>query len=198
MIALERLPPGQRTAARELARELARAGITPWLGGPFGLGVGLIEPAPRRILGLYDSRHQPLLPFTVLHRMAALPLEYLGYVLEYRDVRRGLPAGDLGARYAGIVTWFAATLAHPLDYAAWLERQIDRGLRVAIFGSLGAAPAPPCWPGWAWSSERRPLVPPVAIAAARRPHRPRGASPLPLAARPAPLVGAGRRRTARR
>ncbi len=164
VIALERLAPGQRTAARELARELARVGITPWLGGPFGLGVGLIEPTPRRILGLYDSRHQPLLPFTVLHRMAALPLEYLGYVLEYRDVRGGLPSGDLGARYAGIVTWFATSLPHPLDYAAWLEQQIDRGLRVAIFGSLGAAPRPALLARLGLASERRPLVPPVVVA----------------------------------
>jgi polysaccharide biosynthesis protein PelA len=165
VIALERLRPGQRALARELARELARAGIVPWLTtGPFGLGVGLVEPMPRRILGLYDSAHEPLLPFTPLHRMVALPLEYLGYVLEYWDVRRGLPGGDLAVRYAGVVTWFGGPLPHPLDYAQWLERQIDRGVRVAVFGNLGASPRPQLLSRLGLASERRPLVPPVSVA----------------------------------
>jgi polysaccharide biosynthesis protein PelA len=166
VIALERMRPNQRPFARELARELARAGITPWLStGALGLGVGLVEAIPRRVLGLYDSANEVLLPYTVLHRMAALPLEYLGYVLEYRDVRRGLPEGDLGARYAGIVTWFAGTLPQPLDYARWLETQIDRGVRVAILGSLGAAPRPALLERLGLASDRRPLVPPVIVAA---------------------------------
>ncbi len=164
VVALERLRPGQRVAARELARELARGGLVPWVTtGPHGLGVGLVEPAPRRILGLYDSTTQPFLPFTTLHRMLALPLEYLGYVLEYRDARQGLPAGDLAARYAGVVSWFAGPLAGSLEYAEWLERQIDSGVRVAIFGNLGAAAKPSLLERLGLSSERRTLVPPVTI-----------------------------------
>ena len=165
VIALERLRPSQRSLARDLARELARVGITPWLTtGTFGFGVGLVEPMPRRILGLYDSGNQVQLPFTPLHRMAAMPLEYLGYALEYWDVRRGLPGGDLAARYAGIVTWFGGALPQPLDYAEWLERQLDRGVRVAILGSLGAAPRPGLLARLGLASDRRPLVPPVRIA----------------------------------
>ena len=164
VVALERLRASQRPAARELARELARAGVVPWVStGAHGLGVGLIEPQPRRILGLYDSTTQPFLPFTTLHRMVALPLEYFGYVLEYRDARKGLPGGDLAGRYAGVVSWFAGPLARSLEYADWLERQIDSGVRVAIFGSLGAAARPSLLHRLGLASDRRPLVPPVTI-----------------------------------
>ena len=55
---------------------------------------------------------------------------------------RPLPAGDLAARYAGIVTWFTDDdLPGPDRFEKWLSRQLDDGLKVAIFDHLGFAPS---------------------------------------------------------
>lgn len=138
VVVVERAP--DRAAARARAARLADAGVTPWVlvGGADRLGVGAVEPVPRRILALYDGAEEDYLPFVLVHRMAAVPLEHLGYAVDYADARGELPAGDLAARYAGVVTWFTDDeLAHADRYQAWLARQLDAGVRVAVLGQLG-------------------------------------------------------------
>ena len=66
------------------------------------------EWVPRRILALYDGEEEPDLPYTMVHRLAAVPLEYLGYVVDYHDVNSGrcppaicrpaTPASSAGSR----------------------------------------------------------------------------------------------------
>ena len=94
---------------------------------------------PRRLLLLYDGAEFPRLADAPVHRYAALPLEYLGYALDYRDVRQGLPADSPGLRYAGVVTWFTADLPNELGYSTWLTRTIDSGIPVVGLGKLGTS-----------------------------------------------------------
>ena len=164
VIAVESLAKERRPEARVLAQTLAVAHIIPWIEiAGARIGVGLIEPMPRRVLGLYNNAEDDFLPLSRLHFRAALPLEYLGYDLEYRDVKQGLPEGDLRDRYAGIVTWFNGPLTYPLDYSTWLVRQIDAGLRVAILGSLGASPTPALLQRLGVTASRRALVGPAML-----------------------------------
>jgi polysaccharide biosynthesis protein PelA len=144
VIDVESVPAGRRAQARELAQTLAHAGVVPWvrIGGDDGVGLGAIEPVPRRILVVRDGAEEPNLAFTVAHRLLALPLEYLGYVVDYADARGPLPGGNLAARYAAVATWFTDDDLPAADrYEKWLSRQLDSGLKVAIFDHLGFRPS---------------------------------------------------------
>jgi hypothetical protein len=164
VIVVERMASDRRAEATVLAQTLAVARVIPWIEmGDSRLGVGLVQPTPRRLLGLYNNADDDFLPFSLLHRMAALPLEYLGYAIEYRDIKQGLPQGDLSDRYAGIVTWFTAPLNYPLDYSNWLVQQIDRGMRVAMMGIIGASPTPALLQRLGVTAGRRALVGPATL-----------------------------------
>ncbi len=144
VVAVDYLPPARRELARDAARSIESLGFVPWIATPAldVLGVGSIEVVPRRVLFLRDGAENQSLAQSPLHRLAALPAEHLGFVPEYVDVRKGLPAGVLAGRYAGIVTWFLNDdLPGEIGYPEWLLRQIDAGLRVAVFGRLGFAPS---------------------------------------------------------
>jgi hypothetical protein len=95
--------------ARATARRISDLGFTPWVANP-GLdilGVGTLEIFPRRVLALYDGQEHPDgLHQADVHKLLAMPLEYLGYAIDYLDVNAGLPGNLLTGQYAGIVTWF--------------------------------------------------------------------------------------------
>lgn len=135
-------PPGSRALARKIASDIRELGFVPWVtsGDLTGVGLGAIEPMPRRVLMLYDGKvENSALRISTIHRYAAMPLNYLGYVPEYRDIAKdGLPETSLPGRYAGIVTWFHSTetTAGPA-YAAWLLNQVVDGVPVAILGHFG-------------------------------------------------------------
>ncbi len=141
-VVIERVPNHQREQARGIARTLAERGFVPWVqvGGKM-LGVGLKEWIPRRILALYDGEEEADLPYTMVHRLATVPLEHLGYAVDYHDVNSGpLPAGDLSARYAGIVSWFSDDeMAKPRAYEGFLMEQLSRGMKIAMLGRPGFA-----------------------------------------------------------
>ncbi len=139
---IDYLPPQQRDLARQTARRIADLGFTPWIANPAldYMGVGAVEVMPRRILVLYDGQEQDL-AYSAAHRFLAMPLEHLGYAVDYRDVRDALPEYVLTGRYAGIATWFTDDeLPESRRYRGWLLRQIDEGMKVAIFGHPGFSP----------------------------------------------------------
>ena len=143
-IAIEYAPPGERELARDTARRVAALGFTPWVtSGDLGqLGVGAIEVMPRKVLMLYDSRGSELnLYQDRVHALATMPLNHLGYTVDYADINAPLPAGPLVGRYAGIVTWFAAEpQANAKALSEWLARQRRDGVRIAMFGTFPFAP----------------------------------------------------------
>ncbi|HSS37139.1 MAG TPA: hypothetical protein VLT58_00075, partial [Polyangia bacterium] len=142
VIDIETVPAGHRAQARQLAEKLAHAGLVPWVRIGDGLGLGAVEAVPRRILVVQDGAEEPNLASTIAHRLLAVPLEYLGYVVDYADARGALPAGDLTARYAAVATWFTDDDLPGGDrYEKWLAHQIDSGLKVAIFDHLGFRPS---------------------------------------------------------
>jgi hypothetical protein len=139
-IGIDYLPPGDRQLARETANQISSLGIIPWIADHEleSLGVGAVEVMPRRILGLYDGSEAADPVFTQLHRLAAMPLNYLGYTLELHDLRTPLPATILTGRYAGIVVWPNSNIsgiAQHLD--KWLLKRIGEGMRVLFLGEFG-------------------------------------------------------------
>lgn len=74
-----------------------------------------------------------------VHTWAQMPLNWLGLMVEYHDVDRGLPDERTMTRYRGVVTWFQTEeIDAPLDYLRWLGAQMRAGRRVVILGHLGA------------------------------------------------------------
>lgn len=103
---------------------------------------------PRRILALYKSYESQATPegerpktstLNEIHLWAQMPLNWLGLMVEYHDVSRGLPDESVMRRYQGVVTWFQSEeMDHPLAYLNWLVAQPRAGRRVVILGTLGA------------------------------------------------------------
>jgi hypothetical protein len=167
IVDVESVPAGRRVEARRLAEQISRAGLIPWvtIGGRDRLGLGTIEAVARRVLVVQDSAEEPRLASSTAHRLLAVPLEHLGYVVDYADVRAGLPAGDLAARYAGIVTWFTDDDLPGADrFEKWLSHQLDDGLKVAIFDHLGFAPSAPLLARLGLVAPRAPAQPPLRLS----------------------------------
>jgi hypothetical protein len=142
VVVVDYLPASRRAVAREAARKIAAMGFTPWISTPAldALGVGSLEVVPRRVLLLYDGVETPSLEQSPIHRLAALPVEHLGYVPVYLDVRSGLPREPLAGQYAGIVTFFTDDeMPDAVGYPQWLLRQVEAGVPVAILGRPGFA-----------------------------------------------------------
>ncbi|HNB95634.1 MAG TPA: hypothetical protein PLX07_11705, partial [Microthrixaceae bacterium] len=74
------------------------------------LGIGAVEPLPRRILIAYDGREAPALNYTEAHRFLQMPINHLGYIAEFADANQPLPPQLDRTRYAGIVTWMSGQL----------------------------------------------------------------------------------------
>lgn len=141
IILIDYVDPKQKDLARATAKKISDLGFTPWVANPALdiIGIGKVEIFPRRVLALYDGQEYPEgLQQTDIHKLLAMPLEHLGYTLDYLDVNAGLPGNLLTGQYAGIVSWFNNdALLQPTVYRDWLLRQIEAGVKVAILGNLG-------------------------------------------------------------
>jgi polysaccharide biosynthesis protein PelA len=174
VIAIDYAPPGERELARTTARRIAELGFVPWVtNSDLDLvGVGNIEPAPRRVLMLHDGsgRDAPLYAQRI-RKQARQPFDELGYVVDYADVNEPLPASPLVGRYAGIVSWFANDQAvRKPGVREWLLRQREHGMRMAVLGnfpfpltdalavSFGLSVGPPRLPRGVRVEIRDPLI----------------------------------------
>lgn len=141
VIVIDYAPAGNRAQASKIAAQISALGFTPWVSDGLlqGMGVGTVEPSPRTILMLYDSADALNgAKRSELHRFAAMPLNYLGYVPEYRNLRDGLPEGSLAGRYAGIVTWFSESeTSQAPALKTWLLKQSADKIPLAILGYFG-------------------------------------------------------------
>ncbi len=126
------------------AREPADAHETAWPGEE-----------SRRVLALYDSSElvengdaaagapaqiAVSTETALAHRLAELPLNHLGLVVDFYDVNQAaLPSPARMARYRGVLSWFGDNrMRHPEAYLRWLLEQIRAGRRVVIMEGLGA------------------------------------------------------------
>src|SRR5262249_24645953 len=76
---------------------------------------------------------------SMIHQMAEMPLNHLGLVVEYHDVRKPLP--DLTQRpdVRGILSWYRSE--NPISdlpgYVTWATNAIDRGKKFVVMGVSG-------------------------------------------------------------
>lgn len=96
--------------------------------------------APRKIMALYDGAYEGDPRYTRTHRFLEMPLNYLGYVVDYHDIAdANLP--DLEDEYRGVIVWFSTdtSMNNPEHMISWLEKRLDRQQKVLIMGGIGAA-----------------------------------------------------------
>ncbi len=140
VIVIDYLPPQQKQKAQKIARQLLEQGFIPWVSTPQldYIGSGSIEPIPRRVLMLYDSKLVPegQYHYSNLHLYAEVPLEYMGYVPVIHDIQDGLPGSRLQDRYAGVITWFAGK-TKVKGYRHWLSHYMQTGGKIVIFRDTG-------------------------------------------------------------
>ncbi len=108
-----------------------------WSGAALAIDVEFSSrPVRRDILALYDSRHEPTAAASRLHRLAELPLNWLGYKLVFVDVNGALPSGEELSRFRGAVSWLIEPMADPRRYLSWLDAATGKGLRLACLAEL--------------------------------------------------------------
>jgi hypothetical protein len=147
ILVIDYLPPHDRPSMRQTAQAIKALGFIPWVtdGHLDSLGMGSREVLPRRILVAYNGDETPALNFADVHRFLQMPLNHLGYIVDYHDIRQPLPEAVRADRYAGLIAWFTGTPAQPAGrtLAAWLARRVEEGLPLALFGDIGFLLEPP-------------------------------------------------------
>ncbi|WP_416896488.1 MAG: polysaccharide deacetylase family protein [Minwuia sp.] len=93
---------------------------------------------PRRIIALHHPQDE-ILKLHDLHRLAEMPLNWLGYVLDYRELDDGFPEDAVDdPDVAGVITWFEqGSMEDPLGYLKWANRMADAGKKFVILGDFG-------------------------------------------------------------
>ena len=158
VLAIDYVSPVDRALTRRTAQRIKQLGFTPYVadGALETLGIGRVEVMPRRVLALYNKEESPLLDLQDLERFVAMPLNHLGYVLEYREVGELTPGELLNDRYAGIVTAFGGYVPNSVRYGEWLLRQIQAGMRLAVLRSFGFGMQGPLARGFGVQVAERP------------------------------------------
>lgn len=96
------------------------------------------EPVPRRVIAFHHPLDETLKRHN-LHRLAEMPLNWLGLKMEYRELDDPLPEDAIDdPTVAGVVTWFEQPgMENPEAYIRWADRMIDAGKKFVVFGDLG-------------------------------------------------------------
>ena len=140
IVVVDYLPPKKRDEMRETARKILNLGFIPYIADKdlCTVGIGPLEVVRRRVLLLYNGETFGDSVDSSAHRLLSLPLEYLGYIPDLWDVRKGLPKGYLVDRYAGIIVWLNSSLApSPERFFQWVKKTIRNGNKILFFETFG-------------------------------------------------------------
>ncbi|WP_241014961.1 bifunctional glycoside hydrolase 114/ polysaccharide deacetylase family protein [Burkholderia sp. Ac-20379] len=139
VISIDYCAPADHACARDSIDRIRADGLVPYVtdGALATMGVGAVQPMRRKILLVQDPPPRTDLDVSPGVRFLAMPLNYLGYEIDYIDARGDLPQGDLSDRYAGVVLWLNNDVPRGGAYRAWLEAQVDAHMPMAVFTSFG-------------------------------------------------------------
>lgn len=135
VVVIDYVPAAERNLARSTARRIEALGFIPWVAGPdlARVGVGAVEVMPRRILVVHSAvANEYAVRLTEAVRYATMPLNYLGYAVDYADVRH-LPQAVPADRYAGVVLWLENQVAASdrARLATWVARRVAERVPLA-------------------------------------------------------------------
>lgn len=145
VVVIDYVAPAERELARRTAQQISNLGFVPCItsGSLTTLGISTVEPLPRTILFLHEGMKPTDFSMNDPQRFGVMPLNYLGYRVEYLDVSEALPTASLAGRYAGIVSWLEKAPQQQREYENWILKQRMDGIPIVLINSLGAAPESP-------------------------------------------------------
>ncbi|MCI2810889.1 endo alpha-1,4 polygalactosaminidase [Eoetvoesiella caeni] len=139
VVAIDYCAVNDKQCRRQTASQLISDGVIPFVTAPgmATVGIGRIEVMPRKILLVQVvGAGQPLDETVGVHSIA-MPLNYLGYDIQYANINGRLPSGITNDRYAGIVVSVDRAVRNSGVWSQWLLARIREGTRVAVFGQFG-------------------------------------------------------------
>jgi len=96
---------------------------------------------PRTVLALYDGKSETNIRHSLIHARLELPLNHLGLIVRYHDVRAGLPDAAALETVRGVVSWFhGPPTDNVAEYLAWAIDLIDSGKKFVVIAELGVTP----------------------------------------------------------
>lgn len=98
-----------------------------------------VTPVDRTLLGIFDSRHEETPAHTQLHFNAEMPLNHLGFIVRYHDIRQGLPEPEALDGVIAVISMLTYDFDESASYFRWLDRVSEQGLKVIVMGSFGGA-----------------------------------------------------------
>jgi polysaccharide biosynthesis protein PelA len=109
------------------------------LAGASPISVGAkVESLPRTVLAFYNSKDEPEIRLTRIHRVVEMPLNHLGLIVRYRDINSGLPSLREMEPVLGIVTWFLSdAMPDPEAFIHWTASAVNSGKKLVVMGDLG-------------------------------------------------------------
>ncbi len=138
IIALDYLPSGSKSEQIEVVKSLKQRGFIPYVSTKELRSVGLSSKSAikREVLILYNSQklEDNLVNFSYAHRLASMPLEYLGYIPILRDVNLPLLKEDLSSRYAGVIIWLDGFYSEYDKLIKWVKDITEDGVKVLFLG----------------------------------------------------------------
>ncbi|CAG9230420.1 Sugar ABC transporter [Burkholderia vietnamiensis] len=140
VLSLEVCERTDRACARATAAQVVETGVTPYVTdvGRDIVGIGAIEVLPRKVLIVQNRDADTPVDETRGVRDFAMPLNYLGYDVEYADLDGPLPTDITPDRYAGVVAWIeGAEPADPTRWRRWIDARIADHVPVAFMGQFG-------------------------------------------------------------
>jgi len=140
VIAIDYCPPTDRACARDTAKRIKAQGLIPYVTDPAlsTLGVGRIEVLPRKVLILQERNPRTTIETSEGVRFVAMPLNFLGYDVEYADINKPLPADVPPDRYAGVVVWVnTSPVKQVAALSTWVRARMRDGVRIAFMNRFG-------------------------------------------------------------
>ncbi len=95
------------------------------------------QPVPRTIYTFYDAGQEELPRLTLVHRVLEMPLNWLGFDVEYLKHTDPLPAWRKDV--AGVVLWLppGTVMPHQSAYTDWLQKGLNADKKLVIMGNPG-------------------------------------------------------------
>ncbi|MFQ5637649.1 MAG: hypothetical protein ACE5IR_06595 [bacterium] len=92
----------------------------------------------RHILALYNSDLGQSTTDNPIHENAEVILNHLGCIVDYWDIKTGLPNENRMQKYLGVLSWFDENYTeHPENYFGWACEQIAAKRKFIILGNIG-------------------------------------------------------------
>ena len=144
---LDYAAPDDAEAVRLAEKESRALGCIPFVGTRDLQGkiAGARGMAPRRILVLFGldpeeaETHRIWPTDTTSFAILQMPLEWMGYELDYHDVTQGAPKDLDRSRYAGVILDEELEIPYRIEreFADWLLTMIEEKKKILFLGSYG-------------------------------------------------------------